>query len=1337
MKFRKAIIFSAFIIYQVIGIQFLFAQNQIKFNHLSVEEGLSNSSVLSITQDQTGFMWFGCSYGLNKYDGKNFKIYHFSPDNEKSISSDNRIRVFKGVNQKIWVLSFSGLDTYNQQLDNFDRVLKAEGLKCFYQEQNGKIWLGTESGLIYSDGNSNYSFKSFPLLKDNVGLAINCIYQDKDKKIWIGSNKGLFCIDKGKAVLIKIKNVINISTIVKDANHNLWLGTIGKGILVLDPKSGVVIKNLNQESNTAESLASNDVFKIISTKSGELWVGTQTGLSVINPKTFKVKTYKNVPSDINSLNHNSIYDVFEDKNGSVWIGTYFGGINVVHQASTPFKVLSVSDNPKNFNINVISTIYQDEFNDVWVGTENSGLNHLDENLNRISVFKHSANNLNSLSYNHVKGFIKDDKGRLWVATYKGGLNLFNQKTKRFTSFKTNPDDITTIEANNIYSILQDSKKRFWVGTEQGLNLFNPETGKFKRSDVIERTFKIKGGFVMNLFEDSQKNLFVSNNLGLFVLEANSNQFKHIPYFSQANLTNYRINYFFEDSKQQIWIANYQGGITKFNYKQQTFKTFNIHQGLPSNDVLGILEDNTGMLWLSTSNGLSKFDVAKEVFNNYDNKDGLPSNEFNRASCLKLKNGELLFGNYKGLVSFNPNDIKVNLFAPAVQLTDLKLFNKTVKINDQDNLLEQSIEFTKEIAFDYDQNSFTLEFAALNYIQSDKNRYAYKLEGFDKDWQYGTNSFATYANLLPGKYKFLVKAANNNGIWTNSVKTLYIKVLSPPWRSWWAYLIYISIGFIVAVLIVRYIKIKTILKQEEEIHQLKLDFFTNISHEIRTPLTLIKAPVEELILNQNQDKQQKESLIQVKNNTDRLLRLVNELMDFRKAETGKLDLEVQSQNIINFLKDICQSFNILAKKKNISFKFNHQQEELSVYFDRNQLEKVFFNLLSNAFKFTPEGGEITVDVNETPTHCIVEVSDNGCGIPETDQKKLFRKFFQSSLKQAEMPGSGIGLAFSRSIIELHKGLISFTSKLAENGANGYTVFSVSLLKGNGHFDKINLKQGKEQEKFRIVDDFDLLDDPSIEDEQEQTETQILVIEDNDEIRDFIRNSLQKNYNVDTAKDGTEGLEKAFETLPDLIVSDVKMPGKDGLEICKILKSDERTSHIPIILLTARTTIVHQLAGLENGADVYLTKPFSLYMLKLNIKNLMASRIAMRERFSQEMMLKPSNVIVNTADEKFLKRIMKIVEDHMDDSEFDVDQLITEVGMSKRVLYKKLSSLTNMTAADFVRSIRLNKAVMLLENGSFNVSEVAFAVGFNDPKYFSKSFKKQFGKPPKEYQSGATS
>ena len=898
-------------------------------------------------------------------------------------------------------------------------------------------------------------------------------------------------------------------------------------------------------------------------------------------------------------------------------------------------------------------------------------------------------------------------------------------------FKSDVLDSTSIDANNVYSILIDSKKRFWVGTEQGLNLFNPETGKFKRSSVIEKEFKISGGFIMNLFEDSKRNLYVSNYLGVYVLEANTKEFKRISFANKANLDNSRINYFFEDSKKQLWAANYQGGITRFDYQSETYKTYNTNQGLPNNDVLGILEDNNGMLWLSTSNGLSKFDVTKEVFNNYNQKDGLPSNEFNRTSCLKLQDGTLLFGNYKGLVSFNPDDIKVNLFAPAVQLTDLKLFNQSVKIDDENKLLKESIAFTKEVVFDYDQNSFTLEFAALNYIQSDKNRYAYKLEGFDKEWQFGTNSSATYANLLPGKYQFLVKAANNNGVWTSSVRTLNISVLNPPWKTWWAYLLYCSISVIIAFLLIRYVKIRTRLKQEEEIHQLKLDFFTNISHEIRTPLTLIKGPVEELILESNQNN--KESLIQVKNNTDRLLRLVNELMDFRKAEAGKLDLEVQQHNLIALLDEICYSFNGLAKNKNINLSFSTSVKELNIYFDKNQLEKVFYNLLSNAFKFTPKGGEVSITVKESATDCTVEITDNGFGISEEDQKNLFRKFFQSKLQQVEMPGSGIGLAFSKSILELHKGSITVESKQAQNGENGLSVFSVKLLKGLKHFNKHSLKESKSEENYQIINDFDVVEDDLFIDVQEHADIQILVIEDNTEIREFIKNSLNKTYQIETAKDGIEGIEKAFEILPDIIISDVKMPGKDGLEVCKLIKTDERTSHIPIILLTARTAHIHQLSGLENGADIYITKPFSLYLLKLNIRNLLNSRKTMRERFSQEMMLKPTNVIVNQADEKFLNRLMLIIENHIDDSEFDVEQLITEVGMSKRVLYKKLSSLTDMTAADFVRSVRLKKAAMLLENGGFNVSEVAFAVGFNDPKYFTKSFKKQFGKSPREYQN----
>jgi signal transduction histidine kinase/DNA-binding response OmpR family regulator/streptogramin lyase len=1335
MKFKRAVTLAA--VCQFVCSIWVYAQNAVKFNHLSVEDGLSQSSVLSITQDDNGFMWFGCGYALNKFDGKNFKIYHHIPNNSKSISSDNSVKVYKGLERKIWVLTLSGLDYYREKSDDFVNVLKFEGLKCFYQEQNGRIWLGTYNGLLYADDPKKIKFKLLSLLPYSKGVVINTVFKDNDNKIWVGSNKGLFCINKGKITSISYLKNFNISTITQDANLNFWLGTIGKGVLVLNFKTGAIIKNLVQDVSNKESLASNDVFKIISAKTGEIWIGTQTGLSVVNPKTFKIKTYKNIPSDVNSLSQNSIYDVFEDKTGSIWIGTYFGGINVVHKTSTPFKTLSADDNPNSLNVNVISKIYQDKNQDVWVGTENSGLNHLDKNLKKIGVYKHSPTNANSIASNHVKGIIKDDKGRFWIATYKGGLNLFNHQTQVFKSFKYDPKDSTSIESDNIYSVLLDSKKRFWVGTEQGMNLFNPETGKFIRSQALEKIYKIKGSFVMNIFEDSRSNLFVSTYTGIYILEAHAKQFKYIPYSSLAHVNSNRVNYFFEDSKQQIWIANYQEGITLFNYKKNKYKTYKIEQGLPGNNVLGILEDNNGMLWLSTNNGLAKFDVTKAVFNNYDQKDGLPSNEFNRASCLKLQDGRLLFGNYKGLVSFNPGDIKENLFAPAVLITDLKLFNKSVTINDDNNLLTQSIAFTKEVVFDYNENSFTLEFAALNYIQSDKNRYAYKLNGFDKDWNYGTTSYATYTNLSPGKYKFLVKAANNNGIWTSTVKELDIQVLSPPWKSWWAYLIYCTLGFIVAVLSIRYIRIRVRLRREEEIHQLKLDFFTNISHEIRTPLTLIKAPIEELITNPNQDKQQKESLLQVKNNADRLLRLVTELMDFRKAETGKLDLEVEEHNLIDFLNDIYNSFSILARKKQINYSFKHEEAVLNIYFDKNQLEKVFFNLLSNAFKFTPDGGEITLSIKNYDGVCMVEVADNGSGIAEDDHKNLFRKFFQSKLQQAEMPGSGIGLALSKSILELHKGSISFKSKLAQDGKNGYTIFQVELLKGNKHFHQDSLKPSSKNENFRLINDFDIISEDVIKLDEETQNAQILVIEDNDEIREFIKSSLIKNYTVETAENGIIGLEKAFENLPDLIISDVKMPGKDGLEICRILKSDERTSHIPIILLTARTTLVHQLSGLENGADIYLTKPFSLYMLKLNIRNLLAARKAMRERFSQEMTLEPTKIIVNPADEKFLKRIMQIIEDHIDDSEFDVDQLINEVGMSRRVLYKKLSTLTNMTAADFVRSVRLKKAALLLENGGFNVSEVAFAVGFNDPKYFTKSFKKQFGKSPREYQNDLNS
>ena len=1333
MKFIRALTLA--VVCQFVFSFYAYAQRPINFEHISIEDGLSQSSVISITQDDKGFMWFGCRYGLNRYDGKNFKVYRHNPKDTNSISSEYYLLVHRGNDKKIWLITQFGLDAYNDKLDNFNRVLVSNEIKSFLQDYSGRIWVGTKNGLLLSESPKKNNFKPFYLNKDNK-LIVNVLFEGQDKRIWVGTNKGLFLIHNNKVFSYQDISINNISSIIQDKYGHLWIGTIGKGLFVLN-LSNNKIKNLRQEIGVKASLASNDVFKIIAAKNGLIWVGTQTGLSIINAQNYKVDTYRNNPSDRNSLSQNSLYDVFEDQRGSIWIGSYFGGINVVHETTKPFKVYSADDNSNSLSVNVISALYRDSYKNLWVGTENWGLNYLDSDFKKIKSYKTIPGQPNSLSSNHVKGVLKDDKGRVWIATHKGGLNVLDTRTNTFKAFKNNPDDSTSLESNNIYCILFDSKKRFWIGTEYGLSLFNPMTGTFKRSNVITKEFGIKGGYAMNIFEDSKNNLFVSNYLGVHILRSGEKKFKLIPDLSQTDLHSDRINYIFEDSKNRLWIANNQAGITFLDYKNLKFKIYNKSHGLPNNNIVGILEDDKGFLWLSTENGLSKFDVDKELFHNYDQKDGLPSNEFNRASCLKLEDGTLLFGSYKGLVSFKPEDIRVNLYAPKVWLTDLKLFNKSVKVNGEDGLLTENISLTNNITFAHDQNSFTLEFAALNYIQSDKNRYAYKLEGFDKDWNYGTVAFATYANLLPGKYKFLVKAANNNGVWSSSVRELQIQVLSPPWKSFWAYLIYSLILCIVVFLIVRYVRIRVRLRREEEIHQLKLDFFTNISHEIRTPLTLIKAPIEELITNPNQDKQQKESLMQVKNNADRLLRLVTELMDFRKAETGKLDLEVQEHNLIDFLNDIYNSFSILARKKAISYSFKHEEAVLNVYFDKNQLEKVFFNLLSNAFKFTPDGGEITISIKDDDGLCMIEVADNGCGIAEDDHKNLFRKFFQSKLKQVEMPGSGIGLALSKSILELHKGSISFKSRLAQNGENGYTIFQVELLKGDKHFHQDSLKPSSKNENFRLVNDFDIISEDVIALDEETQNAQILVIEDNDEIREFIKSSLVRNYTIETAENGTIGLEKAFENLPDLIISDVKMPGKDGLEICRILKSDERTSHIPIILLTARTTLVHQLSGLENGADIYLTKPFSLYMLKLNIRNLLAGRKAMRERFSQEMTLEPTKIIINPADEKFLKRIMQIIEDHIDDSEFDVDQLINEVGMSRRVLYKKLSSLTNMTAADFVRSVRLKKAALLLENGGFNVSEVAFAVGFNDPKYFTKSFKKQFGKSPRDYQNSLSS
>ena len=825
-------------------------------------------------------------------------------------------------------------------------------------------------------------------------------------------------------------------------------------------------------------------------------------------------------------------------------------------------------------------------------------------------------------------------------------------------------------------------------------------------------------FINYIFQDQKQNIWVASSEGIYFLRNGATTFSKIKSLSTVNCIQ-------EDRKGLIWFGSSIDGLLSYNPATKNLVIYNEDKELPSNNVTSIVEDSEGYLWISTDKGLAKLDNGK--FKTYTSKDGLPGNVFNYHSFLKDSKGELFFGGYNGLVSFKPEEIIENKEIPTLVFTRLKLFNKDVEINDETQLLSKSILKTKKITFSHAQNTFTIDFTALNFVKSRKNKFAFKLEGFDEKWTDLESPSVNFNNLPSGTYTLLVKGTNNDGVWNPTPQKIIIQINPPFWKTWWAYLFYLIIVAGLLFVVVRFLLMRALLKKENEIHQLKLAFFTNVSHEIRTPLTLIMAPLERLIQDNFDNRNLNRQLLDVNKNVKRLYRLVNELMDFRKVDSGKMKLNITVENLVNYIKEIYLSFQDMALKKNITFTFNSEADDIPLYFDKDQLEKVIFNLLSNAFKFVNDKGAITIQISLADDRVLVKIADTGAGIPKESIPKLFTEFYQAGNAEQRNAGTGIGLALSKRIANLHHGDLFLDLKETD------TCFCLVLKTGTGHFKKDELKGVNDPENltaYQLQTEVDELID--VEPLKLKLEGPvILVAEDNHDLRKFMVQTLSRAYTVIECENGAEAFKIATENIPDIVISDIMMPVMDGLELCRSIKTDKRTSHIPVVLLTARSGDIHELEGLKTGADIYLTKPFSLRKLELIIENLITTQENMRKMFSQHLTLQPSNVIIESADHEFLTRILNLIEANISNTDYNVNQFAAEIGMSTPIFYKKVKALTGLTVNNFIKSIKLKRAVQLLQQKEYNVSEVAYMVGFTDPKYFSKEFNKQYGKTPSKF------
>lgn len=1332
---------------------------KINFVHHTVEDGLSQSSVLSIAQDSLGFMWFGTKDGLNKFNTQTFEIFKHNPKDPSSLSSSQNINALLTDHKgNLWVGTQNGLNMYLRDSNSFKHFLIKSNLRgevssnvirSLYEDRKGGIWVGTDDGLYKLTGGNRFQRIEGRAADGKVfkKQLVKAIYQDQKGMIWIAAMQGLTCIsmednrytfkcfvhDPNDARSIADND---ITSVIEDRQHNLWVATHQYGLELFDP-TAETFKHIRSENRDGPLGASNVIRKLTLDKEGRIWIAMLNGIHLFDPVKREFTLLKHDAYIETSLNQNSIYDIHQDAAGSMWIGTYYGGINVYHVDAMPFKGYKSFLDKNSLSSNIVSAVVEDGLHNLWIGTEAEGLNYYDRNTGLFKNYKTNADG-SGLSSNLVKAVAIDSKKRVWVGTYEGGLDLFLPAQHSFKHYSDNHTDSGRLTSRRITCLLHDSQGRIWVGTRaNGIYSYDERNDAFISRDpaLSDKGESIR--HIRHLFEDTKGNIWAATNRGTYRLAKSGSHFKKLVFKDSTILLN-DINVINEDRKGNLWLGSYELGLICYNPVKGLTRYYTIDNGLPSNVILGLQEDASGALWISTDNGLAKFDG--HIFKNYTVKDGLPGNVFNYNSSLRDSRGELFFGGYSGLVSFFPDQIKDNRRIPKAVFTNLRLFNKAVHIDDETHLLRTNINVIKELTFSHDQNIFSIDFAVLNYIKPEKNKYAYKLDGFERDWNYVSDASATFTNLPPGTYTLLIRGTNNDGAWSK-IEQLTIHVKPPYWATWWAYAIYILFFAGLLFLILRFSWMRALMKREQEVHRMKLDFFTNVSHEIRMPLTLIMGPLEMLINESQEFPVLHRKLLGVKKNAGRLTRLVTELMDFRKAEAGKMTLNVSPGNIVNFCREIFLSFRYLAIKHGIDYRFESEERRIEIYFDKFQLEKVIFNLLSNAFKFTPDQGMIKLSVARADDGWIkVILEDNGIGIAEENKSQLFTNFYQVKDPASRHSGTGIGLALSKKIAQFHHGDLLLLP--ADKKGNAHTSFCLKLKEGTSHF-----------RPDELITPYLNTDNPVLYNEDTGVETitpeevsfnypqaaasaqngkmDILIVEDNDEVREFIRHSLQHNYKITEAVNGKQGLEIAFDSIPDLILSDVMMPEMDGLELCRLLKTDERTSHIPVVLLTARSGNIHEVNGLKTGADAYLTKPFGVTILQLTIANLLTLQANMRKKFSQQLTLQPANILIESSGEEFLARLMSLIEVNLVNEDFSVNVLAAEIGMSTPVLYKKIKALTGMTVNNFIKSVRLKRAAQLLKQNNNTVYEVAYMVGFSDSKYFSKEFSRQFGLTPTEY------
>ena len=1315
----------------------------IKFSHISLNNGLSQSTVFSIAQDKRGNMWFATYDGVNKFDGYDFTIYQHDASDPHSIANDIARTVMTDSQGRIWIGTRDGLSWYNEEKDLFRNFFYKKNGKN--TQVNGIAEINPEQLLISSqEGLLLFNVKDTCFIDNKLSTEMHQLKAStisrQGENIYIGTNNGLFEYSIGTGRLSTVTNALDnkqIQAVLLQSPTRLWVATEGAGLYLLNPKTGEV-KNYRHSPGTPQCISSNFIRSLALDSQNRLWIGTFNDLNIYHEGHDSFVSFSN-PVEDGSLSQSSVRSIFMDSQGGMWLGTYFGGLNYYHPLKNRFRNITRIPYQNSLNDNVVSCIIEDNERNLWIGTNDGGLNLYNPKTKRFSYYTLQEGNKEGIGSNNVKAVYVDEKQRrVYIGTHAGGLSVLQRNTGRIEHFNMQNSGLLD---DNVYAILPDGEQNLWLGTLQALIRFNPEKHSFTVIDKEKNGNEIPNRRITTLFRDSRQRIWVGGEEGLCIYKVENGEVESLHLIEPtSSLAGAFINCVYETQNDVFWIGTREG-VYSYNEKKNTIKHYTTANGLPNNVLYGILEDSFGRLWMSTNRGLTCFNPETEKFRNFTQTDGIQSNQFNSSSYCRTSTGQMYFGGIAGITTFRPELLIDNPYTPPVVITGLRLFNKIVRPDDETEILTRNIADTESITLSSHQSAFSLDFVVSNYISGQHNTFAYKLEGYDKEWYYLTDKQpVSYSNLPQGTYNFLVKAANSDGKWNETPTQLEIVVLPIWYKTWWAILLFVATftGFITFVfrffLMRKSMEAKLVMERmdkehQEEINQMKMRFFINISHELRTPLTLIMAPLQEII-SRISDRWTRNQLDYIQRNANRLLYLVNQLMDYRRAELGVFELKARMGNAHQLIEDNFLFYDKLAKQKKIHYTLHSEVEEKEMLFDTNYLELIVNNLLSNAFKYTQEGQSITVTLKKENDFLLLQVSDTGIGIPINKQAKIFERFYQI---ESEHVGSGIGLSLVQRLVELHHGHIELES---EEGKG--STFSVYLPQDPAIYNPTELASDMEEEvKVHTTNPKDMyfIDTATVEKEVVETGDKkrgtILIVEDNKEILHYLNQGLSELFNTIGAYNGEEALEILKEKDVDVVVTDVMMPVMDGIKLCKSIKQNIRTCHIPVIILSAKSEVKDQMEGLQVGADDYIPKPFSLSVVMTKIQNMLRTRHRMLERYSKSLEVEPEKITFNAMDEALLKRAVTIVEKNMDNIEFSTDEFAREMNMSRSNLHLKLKAITGESTIDFIRKIRFNEACKLLKDGRYTVSEVSSMVGFNTPSYFATSFKKYFGCLPTEY------